>query len=76
MKKVFLCAAAVAMLGLAACSNKNAENADTAALDSLQDTTVVVETEVAVDSINPDSAAVAVTEAAAEVVTPAEAPAN
>lgn len=72
MKKVFLCAAAVAMLGLAACSNKAAENTDTVALDSpATDTTIVVAESIAVDSINADSAQVTVAEAAAEVVTPA-----
>lgn len=72
MKKVFLCAAAVAMLGLAACSNKASENADTVALESADaDTTLIVAESIAVDSISPDSAQVTVAEAAAEVVTPA-----
>ena len=70
MKKVFLCAAAVAMLGLAACSNKAAENADTVALESADaDTTLIVEESIAVDSISPDSAQVTVAEGAAEAVT-------
>lgn len=69
MKKVFLCAAAVAMLGLASCSNKAAEAEDSAVLD----TAVEVVTEVAVDSVNPDSAQVTVEQAAEEVVAPAAA---
>lgn len=77
MKKIFLCAAAVAMLGLSACSSKNAANADTAAVESAaNDTIIETVTAVEVESINPDSATVQVVEGAAEVVTPAEAPAN
>lgn len=72
MKKVFLCAAAVAMLGLASCSNKNANAEDSAAVDSVaMDTAVEVATEVEVDSINPESAQVTVEQAAVETVTPA-----
>lgn len=67
MKKFMLCAAAVAVLGLSACSNKEAKNNDS---DSVN---VNVEeiTAVSVDSINPESAAVNVAQEVVETVTPA-----
>lgn len=71
MKKIFLCAAAVAMLGLAACSNKQAD-ADTATIDTPQnDTIVMVSDSVSVESLNKDSVQVTEQVEAAEVVTPA-----
>lgn len=72
MKKIFICAAAVAMLGLAACSNKSAENADTAAIESAaNDTLVMVEDSISVESVGQDSLQVTEQVNAAEVVTPA-----
>ena len=69
MKKVFLGVAAVAMLGLAACANKEKEAADSAAIDSAMDTIVVVSDSIAVESIAPDSVQVTETvEAAAATV--------
>ncbi len=69
MKKVFLGVAAVAMLGLAACSNKANTTEDTASVDSVE-VAVVEDTVVAVDSAN-DTAVVA-TEEVAAVETPAQ----
>lgn len=59
MKKVFFGVAAVAMLGLAACSNKNAENAETASVDTTPiEVAVATDTTVTVDSLNDSTAAV------------------
>lgn len=73
MKKIFFGVAAFAMIALASCSSKSDSNADSAVADS--DTIVAAEevTEVAVDSINPDSANVAVQQVGAvtEEVVPA-----
>ncbi|MBD5370709.1 MAG: hypothetical protein HDR80_06125 [Bacteroides sp.] len=69
MKKIFMCAAAVAMLGLASCSgNKTAE-----AADSVQNAVEEVEqtTEVAIDSVAPDSAQVEVAQETVEAAAPA-----
>lgn len=72
MKKVFLCAAAVAMLGLAACSNKAAEAADTATVDSDSVNVEVAQFDsVAVDSINDSTVAVSETVETVAVETPA-----
>ena len=72
MKKIMLCAAAVAMLGLASCSNKQAETADTASVAESANVEVVEATEVTVDSINPESAQVNVTETEVVTETPAQ----
>lgn len=69
MKKVFLCAAAVAMLGLAACSNKDNTAADTASIDSV-DVTVAEADSVSVDTANGDTT-VTVAQEVVETVTPA-----
>lgn len=62
-----LCATAVAVLGLSACSNKEAKTADT---DSVNVTMEVVD-QVTVDSLSPDSALVNVEQTTVETVTPA-----
>ena len=51
MKKIMLCAAAVAMLGLSACSNKENNQTDSAAV--VEENVEVVE---AVDTANGDTA--------------------
>ena len=66
MKKIMICAAALAMLGLSACSNKEAKEAADSVNVEIQEVT-----EVTVDSINPDSAAVNVAQQTVETVTPA-----
>ncbi len=71
MKKVFLGVAAVAMLGLAACSNKDKEAADSAIDSANLDTVVAVVDSLAVESIAPDSVQVTETVEAVEAVTPA-----
>ncbi|MDE6234722.1 MAG: hypothetical protein K2M56_03105 [Muribaculaceae bacterium] len=52
MKKILFCAAAVAMLGLASCSSKSENAADTASVDSANDSAILVEqvTEVSEDT--------------------------
>lgn len=68
MKKFMLCAAAVAVLGLSACSNKeNKANDSDSVLVNVEEVAAV-----AVDSINSDSANVAVAEEVVETVTPAD----
>lgn len=78
MKKILFCAAAVAMLGLASCSSKADKGNDTATVDSLNDTNVMVEqtTDVTVQNDsngNPESATVTQVTEVAEEVTPAQA---
>ena len=58
------------MLGLAACSNKNAEKADTVAADTMVE--VAVEQDTLVDTANPADTTVVTEAAAAEDVTPAQ----
>ncbi|MDE6010729.1 MAG: hypothetical protein K2F87_04685 [Muribaculaceae bacterium] len=67
MKKFMLCAAAVAVLGLSACSHKEskANDSDSVLVNAEEITAVTV------DSINPDSAVVNVEQAVVETVTPA-----
>lgn len=69
MKKIMICAAAVAMLGLSACSNKEAKANDSdsvnvtvneavvAAVDSAGDTIVAVEQNVEVAPVDSTAAA-------------------
>lgn len=75
MKKLFFGAAALAMIALASCSNKSESNADSTAAAADSDTIVTATevTEVAVDSINQDSANVQVQQAGevSEQVVPA-----
>ncbi len=71
MKKVFLGVAAVAMLGLAACANKEKEAVDSAIDSADFDTVVVVADSINVESIAPDSALVSETVEAAAAVVPA-----
>lgn len=66
-------AAAIAMVGLASCSSKEAAKQDTATVDSesvlvQQDTTVAV----AVDSLSHDSVEVGIAENVTETVTPVQ----
>lgn len=72
MKKFMLCAAAVAMLGLAACSNKQSEATDTASVTDSADIVVEEVDEVTVDSINPESAQVNVEQTEVVTAQPAE----
>lgn len=82
MKKILFSLAAVAMLGLVACSSNGKDAADTASVDSpAADTTVAIveETEVAVDTNNqgqPEAVEVAQQGEAVEAATPAEKPAE
>ena len=68
MKKFMICAAAIAMLGLAACSNKDSKTTDS--LTDSVDVNVAEETQTTVDSISPDSAVVNVQQTVVETVTP------
>lgn len=72
MKKFIMCAAAVAMLGLASCSGNKAEATDSLAADTQAvDTMVMQETAVAIDSIAPDSAQITVAQETVEAAVPA-----
>lgn len=71
MKKVFLGVAAVAMLALAACANKDKEAVDSAMDSANLDTIVAVEDSINVESIAPDSVQVTETVEAAAAVVPA-----
>lgn len=67
MRKFMLCAAAVAVLGLSACSNKEAKTADS---DSVNVNIEEID-QVTVDSLSPDTALVNVEQTTVETVTPA-----
>ena len=77
MKKFVMGVAAVAMLGLAACSNKTAETTESANIDSTADTLTYIEESISVESVSPDSVQITENEEAAQVVTnPEQTPAK